>query len=156
MHHEYYCSTSSADSIKLQELGKAYYNIRKLSCSSCQAEGFSVFSKYANEGDVKCMYQLYRCLLKGWGTEQDFPKAISWLKQAAEKGHEAALKELFLAYKDGGYGVEQNLPLACQCAVRLSSLNNSTGLYNMDTCCTKDWGVPKIMKRQWIASVKQL
>lgn len=120
---------SSADSIKLQELGKAYYNIRKLSCSSCQAEGFSVFSKYANEGDVKCMYQLYRCLLKGWGTEQDFPKAISWLKQAAEKGHEAALKELFLAYKDGRYGVEQNLPLACQCAVRLSSLNNSTGLY---------------------------
>lgn len=121
--------SSASDSIKSQELGKAYYNIRKLSCSSCQAEGYSVFSRYAGEGDVQCMYQLYKCLLKGWGTEQNLSKAIFWLKQAADRNHESALKELVLVYKEGRNGIEQDLSLACQYAIRLSDLGNPIGYY---------------------------
>lgn len=120
---------STADSLKLQELGMAYYNIGKLSCPSCQAESYSIFSRYAEEGDAQCMYQLYRCFSKGWGTKQDFSKALFWLQKAADKSHQTAIKELVLAFKDGRFGAEQNLSLACQYAIRLSELNNSTGHY---------------------------
>lgn len=120
---------SATDSLKSQELGMAHYNIRKLSCTSCQAEGYSIFSRYAEEGDVQCMYQLYKCLTNGWGTKPDFSKALFWLQQAADENHETAIKELVLIYKDGRYGIEQDLPLACQYAIRLSALNNSMGHY---------------------------
>lgn len=121
--------TSVADSLKSQELGMAYYNIGKLSCPSCQAEGYSIFFRYAEKGDVQCMYQLYRCLAKGWGTKQDLSKALFWLQQAADENYQTAIKELVLVYKDGRFGAEQNLSLACQYAIRLSALNNPTGHY---------------------------
>ena len=117
------------DSLKERELSKAFYNIRQLSCLSCQSEAYSVFLNYAKSGDVQSMYQLYQCLENGWGVTKNPFEAVEWLEKAAQANFEMAYIRLIDIYKKGLYNISCDLEKACQYAQRLAELDNPIGHY---------------------------
>lgn len=119
----------ATDSVKSMELGKAYRDIRRVSSPSSQQEAYSLFLKYASQGDMNSMYQLHRCLLNGWGIEKNPLEAVEWLDEAAGLGYEAALAQLVNIYKQGQHGVVQDLSKAFGYAVRLAERGSPVGYY---------------------------
>ena len=52
----------------------------------------------ANKGDVQAQNDLGECYYTGEGVEQDYVKAVEWVKKAADQGYVEAQKNLAVCY----------------------------------------------------------
>ncbi|WP_257765129.1 tetratricopeptide repeat protein [Burkholderia glumae] len=57
--------------------------------------GFNVWLPLAQNGDVKAMYNVGTCLVRGDGTDQDVAEGTDWYRRAAEKGDPRAMFALY-------------------------------------------------------------
>ena len=84
-------------------------------------QGGIYIQQAAEKGDVKAQYQMGR-IFEG-GFEHYFPpnaeKALSFYQQAAEQGHQLAIKRLVDVYTDGELGVEASQQEADRWALKL-------------------------------------
>ena len=74
--------------ITLCEKGVDYLNKR------CFDEAAKCFRQATAQGYDEAQYYLGICFLQGMGVPRDRREAVKWLREAAEQGHEKALKKL--------------------------------------------------------------
>ena len=55
---------------------------------------FDIWHKLAMQGDADSQYNLGLCYATGHGIEQDYTKAVYWLRESAEQGHKTAQHNL--------------------------------------------------------------
>ena len=99
-------------------LGKFFYQGKSVNVNYHNAIDW--FSKAAEQGDIESLFYLGRCYYFGNGYNKDYVKAIDCFNKVAKEDHDRANKGvnwdaqlfLFFIYRDGGYGVEQDLQKA--------------------------------------------
>ena len=102
-------------------LGKCFYQGKSVNVNYHNAIDW--FSKAAEQGDIESLFYLGLCYYFGNGYNKDYVKAIDCFNKVAKEDHDRANKGvnwdaqfaqlfLFYIYRDGGYGVEQDLQKA--------------------------------------------
>lgn len=99
--------------------------------------------KMAQDGDPESQFKLGNMYLRGTGIEQDYEKAIYWLKMAAQQGHPAARYNVACCYYSG-LGVKEDKITAVNMFREaaehgdLDALNNLAGCYMLGQGTEKD------------------
>ena len=99
--------------------------------------------KRAQSGDPEAQFTLGNMYLRGTGIEQDYQKAIYWLKMAAQKGHSAALYNVACCYYSGTGVPEDKITAANMFREAaedgdLDALNNLAGCFMYGNGTAKD------------------
>ena len=99
--------------------------------------------KRAQNGDPEAQFTLGNMYLRGTGIEQDYEKAIYWLKLSAQKGHAAAAYNVACCYQSGTGVPEDKITAANMFRAAaekgdLDAMNNLGGCYMYGSGTEKD------------------
>lgn len=98
--------------------------------------------KNAQNGDSEAQFKLGNMYLRGVGIEQDYEKAIYWLKLAAQQGHSAAQYNVACCYLSGT-GVPKDKITAVMMLGEAAKNGDLDALNNLAGCCMRGDGTAK-------------
>lgn len=90
---------------------KASY-LMGLACAQEPTKSFFWFKQSAEQGHLPSMWFVFNALSEGRGVKKDEKEASVWLMKLAESGDPIAQEFIYVAYRDGAYGLEKNDEIA--------------------------------------------
>jgi len=95
-------------------------------------------------------YVLGNCCRYGYGTDQDYTKAVEWWTKSSELGNSLAMCNLGVRCEKGE-GCDQNQTKAVEWYERSAQLGNSAAMCNLGICYEEGDGVTKDLNkaREW-------
>ncbi len=94
--------------------------------------------KAAELGNAEACYNLALCILSARGVPCNQQLAVSWLQQAADKQHPAALRKLAFIYRDSS---PAQLTVAVEYFLKAARLGDAESQYNLAWCLWYGLGV---------------
>jgi len=70
------------------------------------------YTRAAEKGHAEAQYNLGTMVIQGEGTEKNIEKGLWWMEQAFINGYEYSARVLCIFYREGLYGIEQDLEKA--------------------------------------------
>ncbi len=117
-----------------------------------QMQASAYYREGANNGSVRCFYDLGYAYQYGQGVAKDPKRALKYIQEGADKGDAAAMEKLGNYYENGFAGLEQNYEMAANCfrdainaateRFAVTNAQNDLGLLYLE-----GKGVPKLYDR---------
>ena len=115
-------------------------------------KGLEMFVKIEQDtnGYHWAQYVLGNCCRYGYGTDQDYTKAVEWWTKSSELGNSLAMCNLGVRCEKGE-GCDQNQTKAVEWYERSAQLGNSAAMCNLGICYEEGDGVTKDLNkaREW-------
>ncbi|MBE6418260.1 MAG: sel1 repeat family protein [Akkermansiaceae bacterium] len=102
------------------------------------ARAVQYLQQAAEQGNAEACYNLALCILSARGLPRDEHSAVSWLQQAADRQHPAALRKLAFIYRDA---TPAQLPAAIGYFEKAARLGDAEAQYNLAWCLWHGLGV---------------
>ena len=109
--------------------------------AACMKRAVAMFVKIEQETDGYhwAQFCLAQCYFYGYGTDQDYTKAVEWFAKASAQGNSEATSNLGHKYKNG-LGCIQNYTTAFDCYTEASAQGSSGGMINLGNCYQEGQG----------------